>query len=202
MHAVLEDIASRFSRELAGLDEGTAQRHPRDLNYIWSIQQVTEHLVLSYRLTAQVLEDRLRKGHSPRKRRSTLLQRVLRLMVLSFGYLPRGVPACPGTEPVSGLFPEMDGECLARQLQTELRAMDELLDRCRQQFGMEPVADHPVFGTMRVDQWRRYHVLHGLHHLEQLRRVREQTAPQAVASRAFKGILTKELQIPAHRPLA
>jgi hypothetical protein len=49
--------------------------------------------------------------------------------------------------------------------------MDSLIDRCRQRFGPQRVATHFLLGTMRPDQWRRFHVIHIRHHLDQLRRI-------------------------------
>lgn len=202
MHVVLESIETRISRELSGLDADTAQKHPGDKAYLWSMQQVAEHLMLSYRYTAQKLEDRLRKGLASHNRRHSLLQWVLQFMVLSFGHFPRGVPALNETAPTPGIFPAMDGDDLASSLRAELQSMDKLLDRCRQRFGMERVAVHPLLGPLRVDQWRRYHAVHTQHHLEQLQRIRMQVAPQFVADKVYSGSLTKELHIPAQRSVS
>ena len=58
--------------------------------------------------------------------------------------------------------------------------MDIALDRCRRKFGMERVAVHPMLGPLRVDQWRRFHAVYGMHHLEQL---------VQVGSRSRRGLL-------------
>lgn len=199
MHAVLEAIESRISRELSGLDGEAAQRHPGDKGYLWSMQQVIEHLILSYRLTAEKLEARLRKGSISRHKRRSPLQWILQIMVISFGHFPRGVPAFDQTLPASGSLPIIDGDDLALRLATEMKSMDDLLDSCRQRFGMERITAHPLLGPLRVDQWRRYHAVHTLHHLEQLQRIRKEVAPQAVEGRIRSGGLPKELRIPAQR---
>ena len=80
--------------------------------------------------------------------------------------------------------------------------MDAVLDRCRRKFGMEPVSHHPWLGSLRVDQWRRFHVVHGLHHVAQLRSVMELVAPSPVPLRMTRENLVEKLQIPAQRPLA
>ena len=201
MHAVLESVATRISNELAGLDVETAQKRPNNRAHLWSMQQVIEHLLLTYRGTVQNLETRLRKGRISRSQRRTPVQWVLQLMVLSFGYFPRGVPAPEETVPQPGLLTAMNGRELDEQLRAELSAMDKALDRCRRDFGMERVAVHPILGPLRVDQWRRFHVIHTLHHVKQLRRVREQVAPRPVVERPSNAGLAKELQIPAHRSL-
>jgi Protein of unknown function (DUF1569) len=208
MHAVLERVVCQIANEVSGLDAETSQLHPHGLNYKWNAQQVVEHLVLGYRLTTSALETRLNKGHLARNRRRTYLQWLLQLMILSFGVLPQGAPALEETTPTPGRFGAMNGRELNDLLRQEMAAMDAALDRCRRKFGMERVANHPWLGALRVDQWRRFHVVHGLHHVAQLRSVIEQVAPApapiptaAVPLRTTSS-LVKEFKIPAQRPLA
>lgn len=201
MHAVLEPVVSQIASEVRGLDAETTQLHPRGLAHKWTAQQVVEHLVLSYRLTSAALETRLNKGRVSRNQTRTELQWTLQLMILSFGSLPRGVPALDETVPVKGRFAAMDGRQLGDLLREEAEAMDSLLDTCRRRFGIDRVAAHPWLGPLRVDQWRRFHVVHGLHHVAQLRSVIAEVAPALVPIK-LSGSLVKELQIPAQRPLA
>ncbi len=202
MHAVLERVVSQISSELRGLNAETTQLHPKNLAYKWSAQQVVEHLVLGYRRTSSALETRLNKGRLSRNRKRTYLQWSLQLMILSFGKLPRGVPALDETVPVPGRFAATDGRQLGELIRQEIEIMDSLFDACRRKFGMERVAVHPFLGPLRVDQWRRFTVVHGLHHLTQLRSVIEQVAPMPVPVRAASPTLVEKLQIPAQRPLA
>ena len=202
MHAVLERVVSQFSSEVLGLDAETAQLHPKGLAYKWSAQQVVEHLVLGYRLTSGALESRLNKGRASRNQTRTYLQWSLQLMILSFGRLPRGVPALDETVPVAGRFAALDGQQLGDLMRQEIEAMDTLLDACRRKFGIERVAVHPFLGPLRVDQWRRFHVVHGLHHLAQLRSVVAQVAPSQVPVRISGPSLVEKLHVPAQRPLA
>ncbi len=202
MHAVLERVVSQISSELLGLDAETTQLHPYGFTYKWSAQQVVEHLVLGYRLTSSALENRLNKGRLSRNHKRTYLQWSLQLMILTFGKLPRGVPALDETTPVAGSFAAMDGRQLSDLLRQEIDAMDAMFDRCRRKFGMERVAVHPFLGPLRVDQWRRFHAVHALHHLNQLREVIAQVAPQQVPVTLAGPILVEKLQVPAQRPLA
>jgi hypothetical protein len=202
MHAVLERVACQIASEVRGLDAETTQLHPKGMVYKWNVQQVVEHLVLGYRLTASDLETRLKKGRLSRKQTRTGLQWSLQLMILSFGCLPRGVPALDETMPTPGRFAAMDGRQLDDLLRREMNAMDAVLDGCRQKFGMERVATHPWLGPLRVDQWRRFHAVHGVHHLAQLHSVIAQVAVQPAPVRMSGSSLAKELHIPAHRPLA
>jgi hypothetical protein len=202
MHAVLERVVSQISSEVLGLDAETTQLHPNGLAYKWSAQQVVEHLVLGYRLTSSALENRLSKGRLSRNHKRTYLQWSLQLMILSFGKLPRGVPALDETVPVAGSFAAMDGQQLGELMRQEIDAMDTMLDRCRHKFGMERVAVHPFLGPLRVDQWRRFHAVHGLHHLDQLRVVVAQVAPMQVPVKLPSLKLVEKLHVPAQRPLA
>jgi hypothetical protein len=202
MHAILEPVVSQISSEICDLDAETTQLHPKGLAYKWSVQQVIEHLVLSYRLTSEGLETQLNKGRPSRNRKRTRLQWSLQLMILSFGALPQGVPSLDETMPTEGSFAAMNGRQLEDLLRQEIGAMDAVLDRCRRKFGMEPVSHHPWLGSLRVDQWRRFHVVHGLHHVAQLRSVMELVAPSPVPLRMTRENLVEKLQIPAQRPLA
>jgi hypothetical protein len=202
MHAVLERVVSQISSEVLSLDAETTQLHPNGLAYKWSAQQVVEHLVLGYRLTSGALETRLKKGRLSRNRKRTYLQWSLQLMILSFGKLPQGVPALDETMPVAGSFAAMDGQQLGNLLRQEIDAMDKVFDACRRKFGIERVAVHPFLGPLRVDQWRRFHVVHGLHHLAQLRSVIEQVAPMRVPVTIPGPTLVEKLHVPAQRPLA
>jgi hypothetical protein len=204
MHAVLERVVREIGEELNGVDAETSHLHPGGFTYKWNVQQVVEHLALSCRQTASALENRLSKGHVCRDRSRTYLQWLLQLMILSFGNLPSGMPALDETVAAPGKFPAMNGRQLTEFLREEMEAMDSALDRCRRKFGMERVTRHPLMGPLRVDQWRRFHVVHGLHHLAQLRAVMRSVAPAPAPApiRATGPSLVKELQIPAQRPFA
>jgi Protein of unknown function (DUF1569) len=202
MHAVLERVVDQISGEVHLLDADAAQLHPNDLPYKWNAQQVIEHLVLGYRMTTEALETRLKKGRLSSKHRRTYLQWSLQMMILTFGAMPHGVPALEETMPKPGGFPAMSGRDLADLLRREMEAMDTVLDACRRRFGIERVGIHPFLGPLRVDQWRRYHTVHGHHHLAQLQSVLAQVAPDPVPLKLTRDNLVEKLQIPAQRPLA
>ncbi|MGC2398457.1 MAG: DUF1569 domain-containing protein [Acidobacteriaceae bacterium] len=202
MHPVLERVVCQIAVELNGADAETTQIHPLGLIHKWNAQQIIEHLILGYRETTRQLETRLSKGHRPRNVDRTSLQWLLQLMILSFGKLPSGVPAMEETMPAPGRFGAMSGRQLDELLRQEMEALDSALDRCRRKFGMERVAHHPLLGPLRVDQWRRFHVVHGLHHLAQVRAVIQEVAPAPVPVRTGGTSLVKELQVPIQRPLA
>jgi Protein of unknown function (DUF1569) len=200
MHAVLERVVEQISGEVRHLDGDAIQLHPKDLAYKWNAQQVIEHLVLGYRMTTEALETRLKKGRLSRKHKRTYLQWSLQMMILTFGAMPHGVPALEETMPKPGGLPAMSGRELTDLLRREIEAMDTVLDACRRRFGIERVGIHPFLGPLRVDQWRRFHAIHGVHHLGQLRSILAQVDP--VPLKLTRENLVEKLQIPAQRPLA
>jgi DinB superfamily len=200
MHVVLERVVTEIADEMQALTAETAQLHPHGNAHEWSPQQIVEHLILGYRVTTCALQSRLDKGRLSRRGNRTRVQWLLQIMILSFGRLPRGAPARDEETPVEGGFPVMSGEQLAALLRQEAEAMDAALDACRHKFGMERVAPHPLLGFLRVDQWRRYHVVHGLHHVAQLRSVVTQVTATPVPIR-INSRLAKEPEVPAERPV-
>jgi hypothetical protein len=201
MHAVLERVVNQISGEVRHLDADATQVHPKGLVYKWNAQQVVEHLVLGYRLTTEALETRLKKGRLSHKQGRTYLQWTLQMMILTFGAMPHGVPALDETMPKPGRSVAMSGRELSDLLRSEIEAMDSVLDACRRRFGIERVGIHPFLGPLRVDQWRRFHAVHGHHHLTQLRSVL-QVAPQPVPLKLTRENLVEKLRVPAQRPLA
>jgi hypothetical protein len=170
MHAVLQQVFDSWNSELSGKPLEWCQFHPLQDERLWSAQEIVEHLALTLRSTSHVLAKRLEKGR-PTSERSSPVQWVLQLMVLSVGYFPRGAPAPPFVRPDQLHEPPMNGAELIAVLRQDIDRMDDLLDQCRHRFGMQRVAPHFVLGPLRTDQWRRFHVVHMRHHLGQFRRL-------------------------------
>jgi hypothetical protein len=105
------------------------------------------------------------------------------MVMLSFGKMPRGAPAPEFARPGQLQWPSMNGAELLELLRQEIERMDSLIDGCRQRFGLQRVASHFVLGPLRPDQWRRFHVIHMRHHLDQLRRI-EKSVGYPVAEEA------------------
>jgi hypothetical protein len=176
VHPVLKTMADAYERELAGRDADWCQLHPFGHEARWSAQQLVTHLVLTYTSTTAQLEQRLIKKR-PTRSRSTFSQWLLQIIVLSLGRMPSGVPAPAHSRPERLDWPPMSGAELAAKLNAALREMDEVLEQCRHRFGIQRVASHFLFGPLRVDQWRRFHVVHGNHHLRQLKRIERSAQP-------------------------
>jgi hypothetical protein len=52
--------------------------------------------------------------------------------------------------------------------------MDDCIGRCEEKFGAHrKLLDHPILGPLTAAQWRKFHLVHGLHHVKQIWRLRE-----------------------------
>jgi hypothetical protein len=169
MHPVLEQVYGSYRDRLAPRPADWCQRHPQQLDRLWSSQELIEHLVLTCRSTSRTLEDRLKRG--PTSVRSSPTQWILQMAILNLGRMPRGAPAPAFARPDQLHWPPMSGAELLDLLRQEIDQMDTLIDTCRHRFGLQRVASHFLLGPLRPDQWRRFHVIHLRHHLDQLHRI-------------------------------
>jgi DinB superfamily len=139
----------------------------------WCAAEVLEHLYLTYTGTIAGLERVLRKG-KPLASRPSMAHRVLTLVVVGLAHLPAGVKAPAIVQP-KGLPPEQ----VRNEIGEKMAAMDAIIAQCEARFGRhEKLLDHPILGPLNALQWRRLHVVHGQHHLKQLRQLRENATRQ------------------------
>lgn len=178
MHPMLEDLHQRYRKILAGKSLEFCQLRParslRGKSEAWNTQQVIEHLILTYRNTG-ALFDRYLARNSPSQQPIAGKHRLMQFLVVRCGGFPRGVPAPEFVRPGRSGMPPMSGDELAACLRSELEVMDAKLDKCLQAFGSSPLAPHFALGPLTTEQWRRFHFVHGRHHLGQLARIRKQT---------------------------
>lgn len=181
VHPASQKLSEDFAAKLSGMSNELCQMHPRGESGAWSVQDVVEHLVLTYRGTV-VQTEKYRQRGSPSEKRADFRQTVARVVVVSLGHFPGGNAApefvLPGR---SGLEP-MSGEALALLFHDELSRMDEQLDGCQQVFGSRPFAGHFRLGPLSAQQWRKFHLVHGRHHLAQVDRIEAQISTPAGAS--------------------
>jgi hypothetical protein len=168
MHSWFEQLHAGYARVLR---DGTAQAletHPGGDAERWNSRQVVEHLILSYRSSSAVFRERLEKGRATQTKPSAF-QRLQQFFVFRFGFFPAGRPAPPGVVPAAIPGEALDGNALAAKMREELEAMDALLVVCEERFGAKRFATHQALGPISARQWRRFHAVHGGHHLKQLR---------------------------------
>jgi hypothetical protein len=96
-------------------------------------------------------------------------QRWRTLVVVGFGYLPKGRKAPKTTEPRG-----LPMEKVRNEVGQKIEAMDAIITQCESRHGASvPLLDHPILGPLTARQWRKFHVLHGMHHRKQLMLLRD-----------------------------
>lgn len=183
MCPALQEVYQSYSRVLANKPAEWCQLHPGGDDRRWSAQDLVQHLVLVCRSTGHVLETRLERGR-PTRSRPTVLQRARQVAILGLGRMPRGRQAPPFARPGQISWPSMNGNELLENLRQEMEQMDRLLDACRDRFGIQRAATHFLLGPMRAEQWRKFHVIHFRHHLQQLNRI-EKSVGEPVSEHAM-----------------
>jgi hypothetical protein len=161
MHSYLERLRQELEEAMAGAGVGVANHTSPGR---WKPDEIAEHLFLTYKHTSRGLEKCLATG-SPLARRPTLKDRVATLLVVTLGYLPTGRKS-PDRAMPRGMSPEDVRE----GLRVELQKMDSDLNDCERRFGQRTkIMDHPFIGPLTADEWRKFHLVHGRHHLKQIR---------------------------------
>jgi hypothetical protein len=171
MLAAFSSMHESYSAALAGMSVADAQTHPEgDVNQ-WCARELIEHLLLTYRGTSSVLEERLQKGRPTQAPVTPEHQALWRATIMK-GHFPEGGKAPDRVRPGQLQLPALCGDDLAALLKSDMDRMDGLLDQCEEKFGGEPMASHFRFGPLSAHQWREFHTVHGRHHLSQMMRIR------------------------------
>jgi hypothetical protein len=161
LHQLQEEIAAA----VAGFSTEQFSWH---LPGKWCAGEILEHLYLTYTGTAKGFE-RVAAAGKPLATNSTWRQRTRKLIVVTLGYMPSGREAPPVARP-RGLPTEQ----VRSEIGSKIAEMDETIARCEAKFGSSRyVLDHPSLGPLTPAQWRKFHLVHGLHHVKQIRRLRE-----------------------------
>jgi len=164
MDSLLDKLERALSESLAGMLSEEMSWHPPGK---WCAAEVLEHLYLTYTGTVKGFE-RVAKAGKPLGTTTTWRQRSRVLVVVGLGYMPRGRQA-PGPTQPRGLPPEK----VRAEIMTALRQMNEIIARCETSLGgKNKLLDHPILGPLTAEQWRKFHLVHGLHHVKQIRRLR------------------------------
>lgn len=156
LQAVQRETSGMTPRELAWHEEGG-----------WSAAEVLEHLSLTFSSTSKLMEKLAAEGEAER-RTPTLKQRVIRRVVVNWGYFPSGRQAPDFTRP-QGLPAEQAVATLCQNLVE----MDGKIAICEDRFGPGWLGSHPILGPFTPRHWRKFHFIHTRHHMKQVARLRE-----------------------------
>ena len=98
MDPILKQLHNEIANSLNGLDSAQTQLTPSTATEKWSIQQIVQHLCLTYTFTETAFDARLVKG-TPTRARPTLQQRLGQYFLTTLGIFPTGREA-PGESPL------------------------------------------------------------------------------------------------------
>ena len=131
----------------------------------WCAAEVLEHLYLSYTGTSKGLE-RVAAAGKPLVTPPTWKQRGSALVVLGFGHMPSGREAPKMARPRG-----LERETVRSEIAAKIAEMDERIRQLEERFGVKTkLLDHPILGPLTGAEWREFHLVHGRHHLRQIRR--------------------------------
>jgi Protein of unknown function (DUF1569) len=157
----------KLQKEIATAADGMT---PEQLRWhapgTWSAAEVLEHLYLTYTGTIKGFERFAASQHFPSRPR--WIHHARRFVVLVLGHMPAGRAAPANTRP-RGLGPEK----VTAEIGARIFEMDELIARCERMRGSGRLLDHPILGPLTAAEWRKFHLVHGRHHVKQIRRLRQ-----------------------------
>jgi len=164
MDAYLKRLQDAVASATHGMTAEDLRRHPEGK---WSTAEVLEHLYLTYTGTAKAFERCLQAG-KPLARTPVLQDRVRAFVVTGLGHLPEGRKAPERTQPRGMLADEV-----TREIGPRISAMAEVIAQCEARFGKRTrLLDHPILGPLTAHQWRKFHWVHGRHHVRQIWKLR------------------------------
>jgi hypothetical protein len=170
INKTLAILREEFCACICNLTPEQMQWRPKHRPDAWCIQQIVEHLLLTYSATSAILSERQAKG-TPTRKPATLMQRCMQFTVTTVGYFPRGRQAPDFVQPPQSSAPR-SGRELADTVAETIAALFTLIARCEEALGRRRSVTHGVMGPMSMEQWRRFQLVHARHHIRQIMAIR------------------------------
>jgi hypothetical protein len=165
MNPVFAEILTAIDSATQGMTEEQLTCRPEGK---WNSAQILEHLSLAFGGTAKAFERAVAEG-KPLGDKPNFAQRIKDFLVLEIGYFPKGRTAPTVVTPKG----EMGGLEALAHIRENLVRMDKAHGECRQKVSRERcIANHPVLGPLTLEQWPKFHRVHTLHHMKQVRTIR------------------------------
>jgi|SRR5271155_2302154 len=169
MDSRLDELKRAVESAVEGLSSEQLVWHPADK---WCAAEVLEHLYLTYTGTIKGFTKVLESG-KPLVTRASMKQRMRTLVVVGFKHMPEGRQAPANTRPRG-----VPGVKVRSEVGAKIVEMDAIIAQCEARFGRGSLLlDHPILGPLSATQWRKFHFVHGRHHVKQLLRLRESLKP-------------------------
>jgi len=163
---VLQRALHSIETTTVGMTDEEMARHPEGK---WSPAEILEHLSLAYSSTVSRMRDLLNKPQRLEVRRPNLRYRVAAFLVIRLNYIP------PGRKSPEPIVPTGIGPAEAHKaVRASLSDIDQVISECEQRFGgQRSIMVHPELGPLTAEEWRKFHCVHTLHHMRQIRKMRE-----------------------------
>ncbi len=175
MDPTLQQLHRELAGGLNGLDTSQTQLRPParpGQTERWNIQQIIEHLLLSYAGTEKALQVRIVKG-TPTQTKPSLTQSFTQYTLIRLGYFPHGTKAPPLVTPAESAQP-VDGQELSQSVFDHLSRLDQRCVEAAALFGeTNRSVSHIRLGPLSIQQWRKFQLVHGEHHLKQIMAIRK-----------------------------
>jgi hypothetical protein len=169
MDSYLQRLQQAIESATRGMTTEDLTRHPEGK---WSAAEILEHLLLTYTGTIKGFERCLAAG-KPLARPPRLKDRLFTAISVEAGYLPGPRQAPKNTVPRG-----MPAEKVVAEMGPTILAMEQVIAQCEARHGGRiRLIDHPIFGPLTGKQWRKFHWVHGQHHVKQILRLRAVHAP-------------------------
>jgi len=167
MDSHLERLTESIASATRGMSGEDLTRHAEGK---WSAAEILEHLYLTYTGTVKGFQRCMDAG-KPLGSAPTLKQRMKTGYVVEAGRFPSGRKAPKHTQPRG-----ISLEKIMADIVLQIGAMDEAITKCEERYGKRTkLLDHPILGPFTARQWRKFHWVHGRHHVKQILRLRGKT---------------------------
>jgi hypothetical protein len=168
MDSLLEELKQALDTALNGMSSQQMGWHPEGK---WCAAEVLEHLYLTYTGTIKGFE-RLLAGGAPITSPTTMTHRVRQFVVFGLNHMPEGRKA-----PKQALPRGLPADMVRADYGIKIAAMDEIIANCADRFGRKTkLLDHLILGPLTATQWRKFHLIHGQHHVKQILELRKRSA--------------------------
>lgn len=171
MNPDFQQLQRAIAYSLRGLDSAQTQLRPKSRRDRWTIQQIIEHLLLTYSSTETTIDARLEKRY-PTRTKPGLMQHIGQYTVIRLGYFPHGRKA-PAMVMPAATETSLSGEVLTLSADEHLFRLDAICNEGEKLFGTARCASHHVLGPLSIPQWRKFHLIHGEHHVRQILAIRK-----------------------------
>ena len=69
---------------------------------------------------------------------------------------------------------QLSGDAMMKRVSAELVTLNELTEKGEKMFAGRRAVSHMVLGPLSLAQWRRFHLVHGRHHVKQVLGIRKE----------------------------